>query len=165
MGLLDLPPPGLVSHGRPGAVALLEETALTARIVALSALVLASIALAACATSPPVADAPAEAAPSGFERVVVAPLNVPVRAPAEVEGKGEPVWQELLGYFQQGDRQVAVLAPLPPSACGSRPRWISTSPTAAPRCAPATRASPRSWPHTATSTCSSSPRSCCDRPS
>jgi len=93
-------------------VALLEETALTARIVSLSALVLASFALAACASSPPVADAPAEAAPPRLERVVVAPLNVPVRAPAEVEGKGEPVWQELLGYFQEGDRQVAVLSPI-----------------------------------------------------
>ncbi len=83
---------------------------MSARIPSLSALVLASVALAACATSPPESDA--EAATVSLERVVVAPLNVPVRAPAELEGKNEPVWQELLGYFQERDRQVAVLSPI-----------------------------------------------------
>ena len=83
---------------------------MSARIPSLSALVLASVALAACATSPPESDA--EAATVSLERVVVAPLNVPVRAPAELEDKGEPVWQELLSYFQERDRQVAVLSPI-----------------------------------------------------
>ncbi len=83
---------------------------MSARIPSLSALVLASVALAACATSPPESDA--EAATVSLERVVVAPLNVPVRAPAELEDKGEPVWQELLSYFQEHDRQVAVLSPI-----------------------------------------------------
>jgi hypothetical protein len=44
--------------------------------------------------------------------VVVAPLNVAVRVPADLAGKGEPVWTQLLHYFQQQDRQVAVLSPL-----------------------------------------------------
>lgn len=42
----------------------------------------------------------------------MAPLNVAVRAPADLAGKGEPVWTELLSYFQQQGRQVAVLSPL-----------------------------------------------------
>jgi hypothetical protein len=44
-----------------------------------------------------------------LDRVVIAPLNLSVRAPQELEGKEAPVWQELLRYFQERDRDVAVL--------------------------------------------------------
>jgi len=67
---------------------------------------------AAPASISPEAIAPEVAAPTAktrFDRVVVAPLNVAVRAPEELEGKGDPVWQEMLRYFQQRDRDVAVL--------------------------------------------------------
>ncbi|MGI9590572.1 MAG: hypothetical protein ACR2P8_04330, partial [Myxococcota bacterium] len=87
-------------------------------------LVFAALALSACATHPaPGASSDVAASPSPqadadvrgsalaarFQRVVVAPLNVAVRAPAELEGKGEPIWQELLRYFQERDRNLAVL--------------------------------------------------------
>lgn len=73
-------------------------------------LALSTLALAACATTPdpaPLADASARA-----DRVVVAPLNLAIRAPAELEGDGDPVWQELLRHFQDRDRQVAVISPI-----------------------------------------------------
>jgi hypothetical protein len=73
--------------------------------------VLASIILAACAAPTPAPEADVVTSPR-LDRVVVAPLNVPVRTPVELEGKGEPVWQELLRYFQERDRQVAVLSPI-----------------------------------------------------
>jgi hypothetical protein len=53
--------------------------------------------------------APAQEAPARVDRVVVVPLNLVVRAPAELEGEGDPVWQELLRYFQERDRKVGVL--------------------------------------------------------
>jgi hypothetical protein len=89
-------------------VASFEETALTPRTLLLLAVFTA--ALAAC-TSPP-APAPEFGAASTARSVVVAPLNVAVRAPADLASKGDPVWTELLSYFQRQDRQVAVLSPL-----------------------------------------------------
>jgi len=84
----------------------LEETALTPRTLLLLAILPA--ALTAC-TSPP---APALEFASSAKSVVVAPLNVAVRAPADLAGKGDPVWTELLSYLQEQDRQVAVISPL-----------------------------------------------------
>jgi hypothetical protein len=70
---------------------------------------IATLALTACATSRgPSAEVGVNAPAS---RIVVAPLNLTIRAPAEIGGKGEPVWRELLRYFQTLDRQVAVFRP------------------------------------------------------
>jgi hypothetical protein len=69
---------------------------------------MAALVLAACTSSPvPRRSAAVEATAT---RVVVAPLNLAVRTPAELEGRGEPVWRELLSYFQASDRPVAVLS-------------------------------------------------------
>ncbi len=68
------------------------------------ALALALAALA-CA-SPGTQDAPT--AP-GYGRVVVAPLNLGLAAPAELAGGGAPVWNELLHYLRRLDRPLAVL--------------------------------------------------------
>lgn len=64
----------------------------------------------ACASPP--APAPEFATVSTAKSVVVAPLNLTVRAPSDLAGKGDPVWTELLSYLQKQDRQVAVLSPL-----------------------------------------------------
>jgi len=70
---------------------------------------IAALALTACATSrEPSAELFANAPAN---RIVVAPLNLAIRAPAKIDGKGEPVWRELMRYFQTLDRQVAVLRP------------------------------------------------------
>jgi hypothetical protein len=70
---------------------------------------IAALALTACATSrEPSAELSADAPAN---RIVVAPLNLAIRAPAENGAEGEPVWRELLRYFQALDRQVAVLRP------------------------------------------------------
>jgi hypothetical protein len=66
--------------------------------------------------TPPEAPAVSSAAPEQIvesvrvDRVVVAPLNVTVRAPAELDGKGAPVFQALLSHFQERDRPVARLS-------------------------------------------------------
>ena len=70
---------------------------------------LATLVLAACATSrEPSAESGVNAPGS---RIVVAPLNLAIRAPEEINGKGERVWHELLSYFQTLDRQVIVVGP------------------------------------------------------
>jgi hypothetical protein len=44
----------------------------------------------------------------------VAPLNLGIRLPQELEGAVAPVWQELLRYFQARDRQVIVTSVVDP---------------------------------------------------
>jgi len=68
---------------------------------------LAALALSACAGTP---ERGAVTSEGSTQRVVVVPLNVSIRAAAELDGKGEPVWQELLAYLQAQDRHVAVLS-------------------------------------------------------
>ena len=73
-------------------------------------LVIAMLAFSACATPPQ--PEPEAAASDAHVRVVVAPLNLAVRAPTQIEGKGDRVWEELLHYFQARDRDVATLSPI-----------------------------------------------------
>lgn len=68
-----------------------------------------ALVLAACA-SPPQASAP-DAEPLRPDRVVVAPLNLAVRVPAELAGDGALAWAELLQHFLDRGQQVAVLSP------------------------------------------------------
>ena len=70
---------------------------------------IATLALTACATSREPSAVVSVNDPGS--RIVVAPLNLAIRAPAEISGKSEPVWRELLSYFQTLDRQVAVIHP------------------------------------------------------
>ena len=81
---------------------------------------IAALALAACSTTPG-PDQPGALGP-GSDRVVVAPLNLTVRAPEELDGKGDPVWEELLQTLQARDKSVAFVAP--PSA---RALWIEAT--------------------------------------
>jgi hypothetical protein len=74
---------------------------------------LAAAALAALACSSaraPVAEQTATAL--GSKSVLVAPLNLALRTPVELEDIDEPVWHELLRYFQNQDRRVLVIAPV-----------------------------------------------------
>ncbi|MFQ5416233.1 MAG: hypothetical protein ACE5FL_04190 [Myxococcota bacterium] len=80
------------------------------RLQSAHALAVACLALAACAT--PSTTAPVVPADAESLRIVVAPLNLAVRAPDELVGKGDPVWDELLGYFESADQQVSVLPPM-----------------------------------------------------
>ena len=73
--------------------------------------VLACMALALAACSSPPESVARDPLIARVNRVVVAPLNLAVRTPAELAGKGEPVWHELLRYFQNLDKSVAVIAP------------------------------------------------------
>jgi len=70
---------------------------------------LAAFALVACAT-PPVSN-PAAVASAPKLRVVVTPLNLAVRTPSELEGKGDRVWFEVLRYLQDQDGYIATLSP------------------------------------------------------
>lgn len=71
----------------------------------------ALVALVLACSTPPERRSDIAASPPS-DRVVVAPLNLALRIPAELSGKGEPVWQELLGYLHERDRQIDVLAPV-----------------------------------------------------
>jgi hypothetical protein len=42
----------------------------------------------------------------------VAPLNLGLRAPVELQDREEPVWHELLRYFQAQERRAIVIAPV-----------------------------------------------------
>jgi hypothetical protein len=89
-----------------------EESDVALRI--LSALAVATLALSAVASPPDPSSLPEVSAqsvdpPTRLDRVVVAPLNLAVRTPADLAGKGDPVWSELLHYFQERDRQLAVI--------------------------------------------------------
>jgi hypothetical protein len=70
----------------------------------------AALALVACANPPVPSGSIAMDAPA--RRIVVAPLNLAIRTPSELVGKGEPVWHQLLGHFQALDKQVAVISPI-----------------------------------------------------
>ncbi len=76
----------------------------------LAILTLSILGLSACATAPD--PAPLAGGEARADRVVVAPLNLAIRAPAELAGAGDPVWQELLRTLQERDRQVAVVSPI-----------------------------------------------------
>jgi hypothetical protein len=79
------------------ATFVLRRTVAIATIAALAAL--------ACAAPAPQL---ASHAP-GPGRLIVAPLNLALIAPAELAGGGEPVWDELLRYLRQQDRPLGVL--------------------------------------------------------
>lgn len=69
-----------------------------------------ALALPGCGAFSTPAPEGSHIAPPG--RVVVAPLNLSVRAPAELSADTDPVWQALVGYLRGQDRQVAVLDPI-----------------------------------------------------
>ncbi len=70
----------------------------------------AVLLLAACAAPSGPAGLEAAAPEARVRRIAVVPLNLSVRAPAELAGKGEPVWQALLAHFESRDAQVEVLS-------------------------------------------------------
>jgi hypothetical protein len=75
--------------------------------------ILAAAALAALAcTSARTPSGEQAAAALGSGRTLVAPLNLGLRAPVELKDVDEPVWHELLRYFQAQDRQVILIAPV-----------------------------------------------------
>jgi hypothetical protein len=76
-----------------------------------SILMAAALAALAC-TSAQVLTAEQDAAALEAERVLVAPLNLALRAPVELQNIDEPVWHELLRYFQNQDRRVVVISPV-----------------------------------------------------
>lgn len=69
----------------------------------------AVLALSGCAT--PTASNPSGDAPAAALRVVVTPLNLAVRTPPELEGRGDRVWFEVIRYFQERDGRVATFSP------------------------------------------------------
>jgi hypothetical protein len=81
---------------------------MTAKIAPMLTLVAAALAALACAStrSP---NAGETAAVLGPGRIVVAPLNLALRVPAELEGFDEPVWYELLHYVQAENRWLSVI--------------------------------------------------------
>jgi hypothetical protein len=88
---------------------------MTGTLLRALALPLALAALACAAPGPQ-----AEPIAPGHGRIVVAPLNLGIAAPAEVAGAGAPVWDELLRYLRRLDRPLAVL-----DAPGSGRLWGS----------------------------------------
>jgi hypothetical protein len=83
----------------------LQGNAMTAKI----APVLLTATLAALACAPTRTTRGDETAVLSPGRVVVAPFNLALRAPAELSGIDEPVYYELLRYVQAEDRQVSVI--------------------------------------------------------
>ena len=71
-------------------------------------LAIAALAIAACAAPP--GPHGSEALGVRVNRVAVAPLNLAIRVPEVLAGKGEPVWDELLRRFQVLDKQVSVVS-------------------------------------------------------
>src|SRR5262245_31763559 len=76
---------------------------MTGTLLRALALPLAAAALACASPGPEGAPAP------GPGRIVVAPLNLGITAPAELAGADGPVWDELLRYLRRLDRPLAVL--------------------------------------------------------
>ena len=75
--------------------------------------ILAAAALAALACASARTPSAEKAATSlGSEGVLVVPLNLALRVPAELRDVDEPVWHELLRHFQAQDRHVSVIAPV-----------------------------------------------------
>jgi len=69
---------------------------------------LAALAALACA-APGTPGSDAVASLPRPDRVVVAPLNLALRLPAELQGSEAPVWEELLRYLAAQDRRLAVV--------------------------------------------------------
>jgi hypothetical protein len=75
--------------------------------------VLAAAALAALACAgAPTPSAEQATTTLGAKRILLAPLNLALRVPAELRDVDEPVWHELLRHFQAQDRHVTVVAPV-----------------------------------------------------
>ncbi len=91
-----------------GVVALMRGITMAVRRAGL--LSVAALALVACANPPGPSVSIALDAPA--RRIIVAPLNLAIRTPAELVGKGEPVWHQLLRHFQSLDEQVFVISPI-----------------------------------------------------
>ncbi len=72
-------------------------------------LVGAALLLAAC-VSPGTPSADSAKAPIEADRILVAPLNVALRAPAELREFEAPIWRALLRHFQELDRSVSTLS-------------------------------------------------------
>jgi hypothetical protein len=72
-------------------------------------LAFAALALAACATP---REHRAADVLEGLSHVIVAPLNISIRAPAELDGEFGPMRDALLGYFHAQDRRVSRLSPI-----------------------------------------------------
>jgi len=70
----------------------------------------AALAFFGCASSPASVSVDGDASPQAL-RVVVTPLNLAVRTPPELEGRGDRVWFEVIRYFQERDGQVATFSP------------------------------------------------------
>ena len=66
--------------------------------------------LAGLACASPRTPAAGSAFALGTGRVVVAPLNLGMRTPAELRDLDGPVWDELVDYFRVRDRQVSVVS-------------------------------------------------------
>jgi hypothetical protein len=79
---------------------------MTAKIAPI--LITAALAALACASTG-TTSAVETAAVLRPGRVVVAPLNLGLRAPAELNGIDEPVWNELLRHVQAENRQMSVI--------------------------------------------------------
>jgi hypothetical protein len=82
---------------------------MTAKITPM--LAAAALAVLACAAAPAPTGEQASAA-LRFERVLLAPFNLALNAPRELQDIDEPVRYELLRHFQAQDRQVTLIAPV-----------------------------------------------------
>ncbi len=90
----------------------MEESPVTAKITPiLVAAALAALAALAC-TSARTPSAEQTAAILGSERILVVPLNLGLRLPAELQDIDQPVWYELLRHFQVQDQPLTVIAPV-----------------------------------------------------
>ena len=65
-----------------------------------------SVAFALLACSSPTPDAGHSNTIQATDRVIVAPLNLALRMPAEIDGMQDPVWQALLEHFETRNRAV-----------------------------------------------------------
>jgi hypothetical protein len=83
-------------------------------------LTFAALALVACAT-PPGPSAPT-ASDAPVRHIVVAPLNLAIDTPLELDEGYELVWQELLRHFQSLDEQVSAI-----SSIGAERLWLEAT--------------------------------------
>jgi hypothetical protein len=75
--------------------------------------ILAAAALAALACASAKAPNAEQADPAlELRRVLMAPLNLGLSVPDELQDVDEPVWYALLRHFQAEDRQVTIIAPV-----------------------------------------------------
>ena len=68
-----------------------------------------AFALLACSSTPP--NNVSLTSERSSDRVVVAPLNLALRMPVEIEAVQEPVWKALLSHFEARDRAVQQIDP------------------------------------------------------